>query len=98
MIVSVTKSPVKNKRFRVLLKNGRHYDFGLLGGSTYIDHHDKKLRDAYWKRHYANPTEKKLIDGFIDSPALFSAYLLWGDSTNLDKNIRDLNHLMNSKN
>ena len=94
MIEHITQSPIKTKRYRVFLSDGSHYDFGLRGGSTYLDHKDKQLRDAYWKRHYANPTEKKLIDNFTPSPALFSAYLLWGDSTNLSTNIRDLNMLM----
>jgi hypothetical protein len=44
----------------------------------------------YWLRHYANKKEKELIDNFIPSPALFSAYLLWY-SPNLRDNIEWLN-------
>ena len=46
MIIKIEPSPVERKRFRVTMDNGKTYDFGFLGGSTYIDHHDKKLRDA----------------------------------------------------
>lgn len=92
-IVSITDSPVKTKRFQVVMDNGRKYNFGLKGGSTYIDHKDNKKRKAYWARHYANKAEAQLIDNLIPSPALFSAYLLWGESTDLDENIDILNDM-----
>ncbi len=94
MIVNIEKSHVKNKRYRVTLDTGKTYDFGLLGGETYIDHHDKIKRQNYWARHYANPAEKELIDNFTPSPATFSAYLLWGNHKTLDKNIAELNRHM----
>ena len=58
MIVSISKSNVKNKRFCITLDDGKKYNFGLDTGSTYIDHHDKQIRDAYRARHYGNDTEK----------------------------------------
>ncbi len=91
MIVKIETSPRKTKRFRVTMDDGRIFDFGYDKGTTYIDHGDESKRLAYWKRHYANPTEKRLIDGLIPSPALFAAYLLWGSSTSLEKNVRLLN-------
>jgi len=109
MIISIEKSPVKNKRFRVVVSSegrGRGgnlgfptktYDFGLSGGSTYIDHHDKSKREAYRKRHYANLTEKKLIDNLVPSPSLFAYYILWGDSTDINKNIQTLNNMWKIK-
>jgi len=45
----------------------------------------------YWLRHLGNKKEKELIDNFIPSPALFSAYLLWGKYSNLRDNIDWLN-------
>ena len=75
------------------LDNGRSYDFGLKGGKTYIDHYDKRLRTNYWKRHLANRIEHDRIMNHIPSPALFSAMLLWGDSTSLSRNIQILNRL-----
>ena len=93
-IISISPSPVKNKRFRIFLNNGMHYDFGLLNpvSGTYIDHHDKQKRFSYWARHIKNHNEQKLIDDLIPSPALFSATLLWGKSTDLNTNINYLNN------
>ena len=90
MIKSLELSPLKNKRYRVTLTNNDHYDFGLNGGTTYIDHQDIEKRNNYRKRHIANGKEKELIQTYTPSAALFSYYLLWGDSSNLQKNIKDL--------
>jgi len=98
MIERVENSPVKHKRFRVYLTNGMHYDFGLDTGSTYIDHHDPKLRSAYVSRHFANKIEKQLIENLVPSPALFSMYLLWGKYPDLGKNIDLLNNLFKKYN
>jgi hypothetical protein len=97
MIVSIKPSPREYKRFRITMDNGKVYDFGLKGGSTYIDHQDKAKRDAYRKRHYANATEKKLIDNLVPSASLFAYYILWGDSTDINTNIKKLNSMWKSK-
>jgi hypothetical protein len=73
------------------MDNGKVYDFGLRGGSTYIDHHDKQKREAYRKRHFGNATEKQLISNLVPSASLFAYKILWGDSINIQKNIDDLN-------
>jgi hypothetical protein len=93
MIINITNSPKKNKRFRVYMDNGKHYDFGLDTGSTYIDHHDKSKRMAYISRHLGNLSEKRLIDNLVPSPSLFSMVLLWGPYNNIEDNIRYLNQL-----
>ena len=92
-IMDITNSPLKNKRYRVYLNDNSHYDFGLKGGTTYIDHHDKLLKENYYLRHLANPEELYLVNNLIPSPALFSIYLLWGRYTNLFKNIEVLDEL-----
>lgn len=97
MIVGLDKSPVKFKRFRVKLDDGRHFDFGLDGGKTFIDTGDEKLKANYLKRHLANATERKLITNLVPSPALFSAILLWGRYTDIHKNIDYLNGLWKKK-
>jgi len=81
------------KRFKVILNNGASFHFGLKTGRTFLDHHDKTKRDNYWKRHLNSPNEKELIENLIPSPALFSAYLLWGPWHDLIKNIKYLNDL-----
>ena len=73
------------------MNDGKYYDFGLDGGSTYLDNKDKTKRDNYRRRHYAQ--EKKLIDNLIPSPALFSYYILWGNSSDITENIRALNKM-----
>lgn len=97
MIVSIGPSPVKHKRFRVIMDSGKHYDFGLDTGSTYIDHGDITKRAAYRARHLANATEYILITNRVPSPALFSYQLLWGDSTDINKNIATLNRYWKAK-
>ena len=92
-IVDITNSPLKNKRYRVFLNDGTHYDFGLKGGSTFIDHKDKLLKENYYLRHLANPQELYLVNNLIPSPSLFSMYLLWGKYPNLFKNIEYLDEL-----
>jgi hypothetical protein len=93
-IKRITSSTKKNKRFKVILENGDSYDFGLLNGSTYIDHGDKDKRYNYWARHYANNREAELIDSLTASPAMYSAMILWGRSKSIQKNIRELNSLI----
>lgn len=98
-IVKIIKSPVKNKRFRVYMDDGEHYDFGLdkpVNG-TYIDHHDNQIRDNYRKRHLGNDREYELISTLTPSASLFSYYILWGDYTNINNNIKMLNKIFDYK-
>ena len=97
MIVDIKNSPAKDKRYRVFLDNGKHYDFGQKDGHKYIDEGDVKKRTDYWQRHMANKKELNLVRNLVSSPALFSAMLLWGTSTNLKENINYLNHEMKVK-
>ena len=96
-IIKIEPSKRKNKRLRVILSNGEKYDFGLLGGSTYIDHKDKKKRANYISRHLGNDKESKLVEDLTPSPALFSLFLLWGYTTDLEQNIKYLNQLLKNK-
>jgi hypothetical protein len=93
-IVSISDSPLKTKRFRVYLDNNKHYDFGLKTGQTYVDHKDKNKRLNYQARHYSSKREQPLIQNLIPSPALFSYYILWGESVSIKKNIQMLNNLL----
>lgn len=96
MIVKIENSPLKTKRYRITMDNGKIYDFGLKDGETYIDHKDKIKKLNYQKRHMANGKEKYLIANLIPSPALMSYYLLW-TGTNLNDNINHLNKLLKGK-
>jgi hypothetical protein len=97
MILSVGKSPRATKRFRAIWTDSsgkeRHTDFGQPRGYTYIDGADARTRVNYLKRHMANQLERAKIVKLTPSPALFSMYLLWGASQDLQTNIRELNKL-----
>jgi len=93
-IVKIIKSPRQGKRYRIFLDDNSYYDFGLLGASTYLEHKNETKRINYWKRHYSNEKEQYLIDKIIPSPALFSAYILWGFHTDIVDNINYLNRLL----
>jgi len=100
MIIKIGASPLVHKRFRAEVEtaNGiRKIDFGLRGGYTYLDGADLTTKRNYWKRHLGNTTEKTLISNLVPSPSLLSAYLLWGDTRDLSKNIRHLNKLWEKK-
>lgn len=97
MIISLIASPRIKKRFRAVFADGKEIDFGLKGGQTYIDHKNRDKKLNYWRRHWANKTERKLIQNLVPSPALLSAMLLWGGSTDLDRNIQTLNNLWRVK-
>jgi hypothetical protein len=100
MIIKIRSSPLVNKRFRAEVET-RHglktIDFGMRGGYTYLDGADIVARRNYWKRHLGNQTEKTLIENLIPSPALLSAYLLWGNTRDLLKNMNHLNKLWAEK-
>jgi hypothetical protein len=94
-ILNISDSPLKTKRFRILLDNNKHYDFGVKEKhETYIDHRDKARRERYQIRHYNSKREQPYIDNLIPSPALFSYYILWGSSVSIRKNIQQLNKLL----
>lgn len=82
ILVAFHKSPKKNKRYRIVLKNpDKIIDFGLDTGSTYIDHGDKKKRSAYLKRHQKNEDWTK------PNPGSAAAFVLWGFDTDIKKNL-----------
>ena len=79
MIINESTRPTK--RYIAIFSNGKKVHFGSKGSSTYIDHKDKRKRDAYIARH-------KVRENFDDpySAGSLSRWLLWGDFTDLEKN------------
>jgi len=70
-------SRAKGKRFYVIY-GGRRINFGLRGGSTFIDHRDEKKRRAWRARH----SKIKMKDGSLaykkkTQPSFWSWNLLW---------------------
>ena len=86
-LIKVEGSSAKNKRFTAIFSNGKKekkVNFGLKGGSTYLDNKDKKKRAAFRARHKVDlKTNDPMRAGYL------SYYLLWGDSTSLAVNIKD---------
>ena len=93
-IIEVEEQEGKPKRFKLIMSEYgklKTYQFGQPNGTTFIDGATKQVRDNYRKRHLANKTEYHRITNLIPSPALFSYYILWGDSQNIIQNIEKLN-------
>jgi hypothetical protein len=78
----------------MIVYDNKNYYFGSPTGFTYIDGATKQARENYRKRHLNNPLEHQLITNLVPSSALFSYFISWGDSTNIFKNLRNLNKLM----
>jgi hypothetical protein len=71
------RSKAKDKRFYVIYL-GKRINFGLKGGSTFIDHHNEQKRKAWRARH----SKIKLKNGQYaykvkSQPAFWSMALLW---------------------
>lgn len=55
--------------------------FGAKDGSTYLDHKDKIKRKNYLARHKVREDWNNINAGSL------SAFLLWGDSTDINNNL-----------
>jgi len=70
-------SNTKNKRLYVVYK-GRRINFGLKGGSTFIDHRDEKKRKAWRARHSKiRNKEGRLVHKLKTSPDYWAWHILW---------------------
>ena len=92
-IIEIIDSPLKNKKYRAIINDGKHYDFGLKGSKTFLDHQNHYLQTNYQKRHLGNDKERYLIENGIISPALLSYYILWGGYTDINNGIKYLNNI-----
>ena len=81
--ISLSQSPRKDKKYVIRFEEPNLIiHFGAKKSSTYLDHHDTVKRENYLKRHSVNEDWSKINAGSL------SAYILWGDSTNLETNLR----------
>jgi hypothetical protein len=94
-IIDINLSNRKSKKYVATLDDGNRIHFGLKFSETYLDHKDKEKRSNYLKRHIGNEMEKYLITNRIVSPATLSALVLWGPTTDLNKNVEILNKKLN---
>ena len=87
MKLEIKPSTAKNKKWTAIFYNGegkkiKTSQFGDSRYEDYTQHKDKKRRDKYRDRH-----KKDLASGDYMKPGFLSYYILWGASTDLDKNI-----------
>jgi hypothetical protein len=88
--MEIKPSTRKNKRLMAVFSNGKTIHFGNLGSQTYIDHHDIDKQRNYIKRHQPNEDFENPY-----SAGALSRWILWGDSRNIDKNIRNFKKKFN---
>jgi hypothetical protein len=89
MELQILLSDSKTKRLKALLRDNQlnikqTIHFGSKDGQTYIDHGDKTKRENYIKRHQALNEDWNSINA-----GSLSRYILWGQSTDINKNIND---------
>jgi hypothetical protein len=86
----IIQSDRKDKRYTAIFDNGKQVHFGLKGGQTYIDHMDKLKRENYLKRHIKRENWQ---DPY--TAGALSKWILWGDSSNINKNLIDFKKRFN---
>tara|TARA_R110000824_G_scaffold394102_1_gene593697 strand:+ start:996 stop:1283 length:288 start_codon:yes stop_codon:yes gene_type:complete len=85
----IQKGTAKNKKWKAIFIDdlGKKIKTSQFGDDRYSDytlHKDKERRTKYRSRHKGN-----LSKGTYMSPSHLSYYILWGASTNRNKNITD---------
>ena len=71
----------KNKKYQLVLDD-QIIHFGQKGSQTYVEGASKEKREQYLKRHRVNE------DWTRPNPGSASRYILWGDSRDIKKNLR----------
>ena len=80
--ISLKKSNKPNKKLVITFSEpDLTIHFGSKNSSTFLDHHDKIKRSNYLKRHKVNEDWNQVNAGSL------SAYILWGDSSDLYQNL-----------
>jgi len=85
-LVSLKRSDRSGKKYKATFKDGKRSKtthFGAKGMDDYTLTHDKEQRSRYRQRHKKDlGTKDPTRAGFL------SYYLLWGDSTSIQENVR----------
>ena len=80
--ISSEKSNKPNKKLVITFSEPNlTIHFGSKNSSTFLDHHDKVKRSNYLKRHKVNENWNQVNAGSL------SAYILWGDSSDMYSNL-----------
>ena len=86
--ISLEKSNKPNKKLVITFSDPKlTIHFGSKNSSTFLDHHDEVKRVNYLKRHIVNEDWNQINAGSL------SKWLLWGKTTDLERNLMQyLNH------
>ena len=80
--ISLKKSNKQNKKLVITFTEPNlTIHFGSKNSSTFLDHHDKVKRSNYLKRHKVNENWNQINAGSL------SAYILWGNSSDMYSNL-----------
>ena len=80
--ISLKKSNKPNKKLVITFSEpDLTIHFGSKNSSTFLDHHDKLKRSNYLKRHKVNEDWNQINAGSL------SAYILWGNSSDMYSNL-----------
>lgn len=87
-LIEIKKSNKPEKKYVAVFlnkKTGRNKrtHFGATGYEDYTQHHDKIRREKYQYRH-----EKDLESNDPTKAGFLSYYVLWGESTSINENIK----------
>jgi ABC-type enterochelin transport system ATPase subunit len=76
---TLKNSEAKNKRFSILSPSGKLLNFGLYPytNGTFIDHHDKKIRENWKARHIKIMKNRGPAYLNKESPEYYSWHILW---------------------
>jgi hypothetical protein len=96
MPLKIVTSNRKDKRYKaIFMDNNQNVlqttHFGSKNGQTYIDHSDENKRRNYIKRHQALKNEN--WNGL--NAGSLSRYILWGDSDEIEENIKNYKRRFN---
>jgi hypothetical protein len=89
----VVKSSNKNKKYDAIFTDGtkeKKISFGAAHMNDYTITGDKKARERYIKRHEKNEDWNNPF-----TRGALSYYILWGDSNDINKNIRAFKNRFN---
>ena len=89
MPYTLYESKTQNKKYDIYVVNPasnrfKKVSFGALGYGDYTTHHDKERRERYRLRHQHDNLDDPL------SPGFWSWYVLWGKSTDINKNVKSI--------
>ena len=80
--ISLKKSNKPNKKLLIsFTERNLTIHFGSKNSSTFLDHQDKVKRSNYLKRHKVHEDWNQVNAGSL------SAYILWGDSSDMYANL-----------